>query len=79
MNTAVLTKCLDELKQDKPNIEYIKGMLETFIALAGNSSVITNNINNQNVTEKIKELVRTEDVSDEEIPAFLRPGPRGVL
>lgn len=75
MNTSILEKCLQELNKESPKIEYIKGMLETFIALSGASPIISS-INNQNVTEKIKELVRTESISDEEsIPEFLKPGP----
>lgn len=79
MNTSILQKCLEELNKESPKIEYIKGMLETFIALSGVSPII-NSTNNQNVTEKVKELVRTASVSDEEsIPDFLKPGPRGNI
>ena len=39
MNISVLTKCVDELKKDSPDIRYILGMLETLIALTGGSSV----------------------------------------
>ena len=33
MNTIILKKCLDELTQDKPNIDYVRGMLETLIEM----------------------------------------------
>lgn len=80
MNTSILQKCLEELNKENPKIEYIKGMLETFIALAGNPPIITPQNNNSHVTEKIKELVRTESVSDEEaVPDFLRPGRTGNI
>ena len=62
MNTQVLVKCLDELTKDKPNIEYVKGMLETLITLSGApiTQVVTPEV-------KVKEVLRTETVSDEEI------------
>ena len=66
MNTQVLVKCLDELTKDKPNIEYVKGMLETLITLSGapTTQVMTPDMK---VHEKVKEVLRTETVSDEEI------------
>lgn len=68
MNTSVLTKCLEELKQEKPNIEYIKGMLETFIALSNTSLPVTGTISYANTTtSQIHPVVRTESVSDEEM------------
>lgn len=33
MNTLILEKCLQELNKDKPDISYVKGILETFISL----------------------------------------------
>ena len=34
MNTSVLSKCVEELKKEKPDIRYVLGMLETFIDLS---------------------------------------------
>lgn len=34
MNTSILQKCVDELKNESPDIRYILGMLETFIELS---------------------------------------------
>lgn len=31
MNTKIISKCLDELKKDSPDLSYIRGMLETLI------------------------------------------------
>lgn len=33
MNTRVLQKCLDELKKEKPDMSYIRGMLETLVEM----------------------------------------------
>ncbi len=75
MNITVLKKCLDELSKDNPRLEYAKGILETFIDLNTHTVALQND-----VTEKVKELVRTESVSDEEdVPPFLRPGPTGAI
>jgi hypothetical protein len=68
MNTQVLVKCLDELTKDKPNIEYVKGMLETLITLSGAPSLVFPTISSDmKVHEKVKEVLRTETMSDEEI------------
>lgn len=72
MNTQILQKCLDELKKEQPNIEYIKGMLETLILLSNPIIPIINNTKEQHVTEQVKELV-------EDVPAYLRAGPIGGI
>lgn len=33
MNTQILQKCLTELQKEEPDISYLKGMIETLIAL----------------------------------------------
>lgn len=33
MNTKILTKVLEELNKDKPDISYVKGMIETLVSL----------------------------------------------
>lgn len=38
MNTKILQKCLDELNKEKPDISYVKGMLETLADLSGGSA-----------------------------------------
>lgn len=35
MNTKVLTKCLEELSKETPNIDKVIGMLETIIEMSG--------------------------------------------
>ena len=62
MNTQVLIKCLDELTKDKPNIEYVKGMLETLITLSGTPVIPVFGGSSPNI-----KIERTETVSDEEI------------
>ena len=41
MNTSILIKCVDELKKDTPNLQYVLGMLETIIELSGSQMPIT--------------------------------------
>lgn len=36
MNINTLTKCVEELKKETPNISYVLGMLETVIEMNGN-------------------------------------------
>jgi len=33
MNTKALQKCIDELKQKEPNIQYVLGVLETVVGM----------------------------------------------
>lgn len=33
-NNTILQKCVDELKTEKPDLSYIRGMIETLIAVA---------------------------------------------
>jgi hypothetical protein len=35
MHAGILSKCIDELKTDAPDISYIRGMLETLLAVSG--------------------------------------------
>ncbi len=32
-NTKILTKCIDALKGDKPDLSYVRGMLETLVEM----------------------------------------------
>lgn len=38
MNTNILSKCVEELKKETPNISYVLGMLETVIDMNGASA-----------------------------------------
>ena len=75
MNTAILSKCLEELGKQSPNIDYIKGMLETFIVLTGGHPIINNVIENE-ITTRVKELVSGQE---DDVPGFLKPGPIGKV
>lgn len=48
MNTSILVKCIDELKNDKPNLDYIRGILETFVELNVGS------FNNSNIIQSTR-------------------------
>lgn len=75
MNTAILSKCLEELGKESPNIDYIKGMLETFIVLTGGQPIINNTKENE-ITTRVKELVSEQG---DDVPGFLKPGPIGKV
>lgn len=40
MNTKILQKCLDELKKESPNVDYIRGMLETLVEMGDIAQVV---------------------------------------
>ncbi len=73
MNTKILQKCVEELKKDTYSKEYVLGMLETFIDLAGGIPADKTMIY-ETTTPEIKGMVTRipADEPKEELPAFLR-------
>ncbi len=51
MNINILKKCIDALKEDKPDLSYLRGMLETLAEMQdlGYSSVVERGIVNPKV------------------------------
>jgi len=49
MNASVLKKCIDELAKDKPDLSYIRGMLETLSEMSNMQAAIPSvpNFNNR--------------------------------
>ena len=64
MNTEILTKCLKELGEQSPRIDYVRGMLETLIAMQPKA------YNNEETARK--ELTKT-------MPPTHAPGEAGLL
>lgn len=44
MNTKILQKCLDELKKEQPNVDYIRGMLETLVEMGDTAPVVVRTV-----------------------------------
>lgn len=42
-NNTILQKCVDELKTEKPDLSYVRGMIETLIAVAEKAPVYVPN------------------------------------
>ena len=61
MNTAILLKCIEEIKKDKPNLEYIRGILETIVEMSGSQ------VPKSNMPTIQSTYVQTTSLSDEEI------------
>jgi len=40
MNTTILKKCLTELSQETPKLDYVRGMLETLIEIQPDMAVV---------------------------------------
>lgn len=84
MNT--ITKVLEELKKDKPDISYIRGMLEVLAesgfppAFELHKPIIIPTDANTSTTLR-GPVARTETIADEEheIPASVKTGPLGKL
>ena len=43
MNTNILTKCIEQLKSDKPDLSYVRGMLETLVEMQDTSPAKVSN------------------------------------
>ena len=76
MNTSILVKCVNELKQEKPNLQYVLGILETVIEMG--SPIPTGYQTGYSVT-KPNATNFTKADETEEIPAAARPGPIGRI
>ncbi len=74
MNKNILQKILTELEKEVPSIEYLKGMVETLIELGEPVRAGAPINKEQNVTKQVEEILRSDE---EDIPAFLKPGPKG--
>ena len=68
-----IQKVLAELAKEKPDLSYIRGLLE---GLVDDIPIPSNAFR---MPENNKQLVDNEHVDEEEIPASVRPGPIGGL
>lgn len=75
MNTQLLQKCVDELKKDKPDLSYLRGVLETLISLSG-AVVTTSPIYNTSTPLASNPIIRADE---ERIPDAAGIGPIGNL
>lgn len=68
MNTKALQKCVEELKTDKPRIDYVVGILETLIDTAFSVSGSPTSTYSPPLAPTISSvpIIRTESISDEE-------------
>lgn len=75
MNTKILQKCVEALNSEKPDISYIRGMLETLIEISGATVPLS-----ANPTVNVP-VTRTETVADEdeEIARKYAAGPIGRI
>lgn len=80
MNINTLSKCVEELKKDTPNISYILGMLETVIEMNGAPvypyAVPSSPISAYPVTTAIAGSGLVDTLTDEEIIAQRYAGGR---
>lgn len=53
MNTSILSKAIEELKKDKPDLSYLRGMLETLMEMQTPAQI---------ATEKLKEVISNTSV-----------------
>ena len=76
MQTNLLRKCVDELSKEKPDISYLKGVLETLIEVSGTPVATVKNIGNTYGYPVNESLIKTDE---EIIPDFLKAGPVGTM
>ena len=78
MNTNILQKCINELKNEKPKLEYVIGVLETLIDMSPDKPEKTVGIVPGYFT-KTEPLADKQNVDEEIIPDFVKPGPIGKI
>lgn len=74
--TKILQKCIDALTVEKPDISYIKGMLETLVEMSQDEDAPVYPIPYQ--SNNFGQPLNT-NVDEEEIPEIARPGKLGRL
>ena len=80
MNTQILQKCIAELEKDKPNLDYIKGILETFVEMSGSiTPMSTVNTMTHIVKPAAVPLKSDSELAEEEFAAKYANGPVGAL
>jgi hypothetical protein len=81
MNTNILQKCINELKNESPKLEYVIGVLETLIDMSPDSpvknAVFVKSTIDGGLTRVTSPL--TENVDEEIIPDFVKTGPIGKI
>lgn len=82
MNTKILQKCVDELNEEKPDISYLRGTLETLIEMEpkplGNVLFSMASKSSSPITDRVKadEILTDED---KEYGRRMAGGPIGNL
>ena len=81
MNTSTLTKCVNELKKDTPNIQYVLGMIETLIELSTPTTIagIRPPIMAIDVSDRIIKDPLNEELTDEQKATAERYARAGVV
>lgn len=83
MNTTILTRCIEELKSDKPDISYIRGALETLLEMSSSIATIAPPLPVFTPNHMVPNVQRTESIADEEhndlATAYLRGGTGTVV
>lgn len=75
MNT--LSKCIEELKKDQPDIRYIIGMLETYVELSSTRPATTYTVTGSGIMTK--PIIVPELVDEEQLPHGYANGPIGKI
>ena len=60
MNTNILQKCVDALKEKDPDLSYVRGMLETLIEM-GDTQSAQQTFPAPQATAQVRPLTSTED------------------
>lgn len=76
-NVNILQKCVDILKADDSRKDYVLGMLETLIEINSKEAVTISTPAYPTILSKNEPLpTNTYTTNGDDIPEFLKPGPR---
>jgi hypothetical protein len=74
-----IKKVLDELTKEKPDLSYIRGMLEVLVDSEEGEIKVPQNAILEKVGGGFIKHNLTENVDEEIIPDFVKPGPIGKI
>lgn len=76
MNTKILQKCVDALKEPAPDLSYVRGMIETLIET--NAPQITHTPINHQTYVPVAGQVKDKDAESEALAKYLGGATRTV-
>lgn len=79
MHKNILKKCLEELEKESFSKDYVRGMLETLYEIEAPGTKTITGQTTLPTPYATGQTTAKEEVIEDELPAFLKPGPVGNM